>query len=174
LAFVLVLGLVVLRSSTASFTTATANAGNTWSARSIILADDDAGEALFNVVEMWPGDAHATCITVRYRGGRDGAVALFAKISGGHGLERYLDLVVEQSPLGGGCDAVGGPPLFEGRLSDFAALHGGFDTGAGTWVADGGGDEEIRSYRFAVTLSDDNRAQRLTTIVSFTWQADTI
>jgi hypothetical protein len=174
IALVLVLGTAAVRTTSASFTASTVNEGSTWSARTVVLDDDDGGDALFNLVDMWPGQSHETCLNVLYKGGRDGVIQLFANIDGGTGLEQFLELVVEAARTSGsGCDDFAeAEEVYRGRLSEFADLHDGYRTGVGDWVADGGGEPQQRAYRFTVTLEDDNRAQELTALVNFTWQVD--
>lgn len=97
-------------------------------------------------------------------------------VSGGSGLDAYLDLVVEEgTAVSGGifdnCTGfISGATIYTGgTLADFAVAHTNFGNGAGTWVPSA--NPESRVYRFTVTLQDNNAAQTLGATATFTWEA---
>ena len=93
-------------------------------------------------------------------------------VSGGTGLDAYLDVTVEEGSGGVFGNCTGFTPtstIFTGTLTSFAATHTNFATGAGAWNP--AVNPESRTYRFTVTLQDDNAAQGLNATATFTWEA---
>ncbi|NNF09059.1 MAG: hypothetical protein HKN74_02130 [Acidimicrobiia bacterium] len=165
---------LVIRTSRSAFSDTTDNQTNQFSAGSVTLVDDDSGSALFTVTDMAPTDSVTECITVTYQGSLDTTVVLYGALSGGDGLDDYLDLTVERGSGGsfGDCSGFTSSELvYSGTLDGFTGTHTDFATGAGTWAPTGGAPDDDMTYRFVVTLQDDNAAQGLTTTASFTWEA---
>lgn len=113
---------------------------------------------LFDQDGMYPGLVVDGCIDVRYDGSIPATVRLFARPSGGTGLDEYVDLTLELSTDPAGCDGFADPTtLYSGRLSAFWARHTGYENGLtigadleqGTAVA----------LRASAELVDDNDAQ---------------
>ena len=69
-AALMISGLLVFQSSRAAFTDTTDNTGNSLSAGTVTLVDDDATAVMFNVSNMKPGDSSQNCILVTYQGYR--------------------------------------------------------------------------------------------------------
>jgi hypothetical protein len=173
-ALLLTVVLIAVRSTTAAFTSTTANAANSWSAGTVALTDDDSGTAMFAATAMAPGDAVTRCITVSYSGSVDAAVRLYGSITGGTGLGTYLNLTVERGAGGSFADCTGfvsAESVYTGTLAGFTATHTGFANGAGTWSPVGGAPVDTMTYRFTTTLQDDNAAQGLSATAAFTWEA---
>ena len=170
---VLLTGAFIVTASLAAFSDTTDNSGNTWSAGSVILTDDDSTSVLFNVGNMLPLATATNCIVVTYSGSLVPADVNLYGVSGGSGLDAFLDLTIEEGSGGifGNCSGFSpiGGPIFTGTLTSFAATHTNFSNGAGGW--DPAANPESRTYRFVVTLQDANGAQGLDATATFTWEA---
>jgi hypothetical protein len=166
---------VVWQSSHAAFTAQAANSGNTWSAGTVTLTDNDSSGALFTVSGMKPGDAGSACITVTYGGSLDGTVKLYvapADLTGS--LGQYLNLTIDQgtsSTFGSSCTGFTlGGNVYTGTLAGFAAASTNFSSGAGAWSVTGN-SAAAKGYKFTWTLQDDNNAQAKSAGAKFTWEA---
>jgi hypothetical protein len=129
---------------------------------------------MFAITNMKPGQTETKCITITYQGSLDASVVLYGALTAGDGLDDYLDLTVERGSGGSFTDCTGfssSETVYSGTLDGFAATHANFGTGAGTWAPTGGAPDDDMTYRFVVTLQDDNAAQGLTTTATFTWEA---
>ena len=182
----IVVGLVGTCAATgtfAAFSASTSSAGNSFSAGTVAIADNDAGSALLSLPAAAPGQSTTSCITVTYSGSLDAGVRLYTTLSGG--LAPYLNLVVtrgtDPSPVFSSCSGFnadgtnyigqGAGVIYSGTLAAFPATYaaGLVDplTGAPeTWTAG-----EKHSYRFAVTLAANDAAQGLSQTAAFTWEA---
>jgi hypothetical protein len=177
LALSLLVGAVAVRLSLAAFSDATSSDANTFSTGSVVLSDDDAGSAMFGVSNMRPADTVTQCLVVTYSGSLDANVELYGAVTAGTGLENYLDLTVERGSGGTFADCAGfvsAETVYAGTLAGFVTAHSGYATGAGTWAPTGGAPDDAMTYRFVVTLQDDNNAQALSTTASLTWEAQNV
>ena len=183
---VLVIGVVGLMAglgSYAVFTATTGNTGNAFASGTVAIEDNDSGTAMLALSNAKPGDADTSCIRIRYTGTLDSTVRLYGSVSGS--LASYLTLTVtrgtDSSPSFDSCAnftadgtnyiGAGNGVVYSGALSSFPASYaaGLVDPTSGspeTWSED-----EVHSYRFVVTLQDNNAAQGLTGDASFTWEA---
>ena len=169
---VLLTGAFIVTASIAAFSATTENTGNNWSTGTVVLTDDDGGAGImFEVLDMAPLDVVTNCIVVTYAGTLLPADVVLYGVSGGSGLDAYLDLIVEEGTGGifNNCSGFSGSAIYTGTLADFAVAHTNFGNGAGTWVPSA--NPESRVYRFTVTLQDDNAAQTLGATAAFTWEA---
>ena len=169
---VLLTGAFIVTASIAAFSDTTDNTGNTWSTGTVILEDNDLGAALFTVTGMKPLDVVEKCIVVTYKGTLLPADVLLYGVSGGSGLDAYLDLVIDEGTGAafGNCSGFSFTSnIFTGTLTSFAATHTNFGDGAGIWSPSA--NPESKTYRFTVTLQDDNAAQTLDATAEFTWEA---
>ena len=169
---VLFVSVLIVAGSKAAFSDTTANTGNTWLAGTVILTDDDTGSAKFVVSDMAPLDTVTNCTVATYSGSLLPSNVNLYGVSGGTGLDAYLDLTVEEGSGGVFADCTGFTPtstIFTGTLTSFAATHTNFATGAGAWNP--AANPESRTYRFTVTLQDNNAAQGLNATATFTWEA---
>jgi hypothetical protein len=159
--------------SVAAFSDTTDNAGNTWSAGTVALTDNDFGSAMFTASDMAPGTPVIKCIVVSYSGTLTPSdVNLYGVVSGGNGLDAYLDLTIEEGSGGTFTDCTGfasSSTIFTGTLANFAVTHDNFSNGAGVWNP--AANPELKTYRFTVTLQDNNLAQGLNATATFTWEA---
>jgi len=175
-ATVLLTTALILTASFAAFSDTTDNSGNTWSTGTVVLTDDDLGVAMFTVTNMAPLVPVIECIVVKYEGSLVPADVNLYGVSGGSGLDAYLDVTVEEGTGGlfGNCGGGGGftptSTIFPtGTLTSFAATHTNFTNGVGAWNP--AVNPESRTYRFTVTLQDNNLAQGLDATATFTWEA---
>lgn len=169
---VLLTGAFIVTASIAAFSDTTENTGNAWSTGTVILEDNDLGAAMFTVTGMKPLDVVEKCIVVTYKGTLLPADVVLYGVAGGSGLDAYLDLIVEEGTGAafGDCSGFGAPStIYTGTLADFAVAHTNFGNGAGIWSPSA--NPESKTYRFTVTLQDDNAAQTLDATATFTWEA---
>ena len=169
---VLLTGAFIVTASIAAFSDTTDNTDNTWSTGTVILEDNDLGAAMFTVTGMKPLDVVEKCIVVTYKGTLLPADVLLYGVSGGSGLDAYLDLVIDEGTGAafGNCSGFSFTSnIFTGTLTSFAATHTNFGDGAGIWSPST--NPESKTYRFTVTLQDDNAAQTLDATATFTWEA---
>jgi hypothetical protein len=150
--------------------------GNSVSAASVALSDDDAGGSILTLAAARPGDATSGCVTVTYTGTAPAAVRLYGT-TGGTGLATYLNLVVTRGTISGGGSAgsctgftadAGGGQLYSGTLASFPSSSGSAVTDASSWTSG-----TTHAYRFTLTLPSGTGAgaQGLTASPSFTWMA---
>ncbi|MCH8990177.1 MAG: hypothetical protein IIA44_00265 [Acidobacteria bacterium] len=169
---VLLTGAFIVTASIAAFSDTTDNTDNTWSTGTVILKDNDLGVAMFTVTGMKPLDVVENCIVVTYEGTLLPADVVLYGVSGGSGLDAYLDLVIDEGTGAafGNCSSFSFTSnIFTGTLTSFAATHTNFGDGAGIWSPSA--NPESKTYRFTVTLQDDNAAQTLDATATFTWEA---
>lgn len=172
MAAVLLVGALVVASSMAAFSATTSNAGNSWSAGTVVITDDDTGSAMFIVSNMAPLASVDNCIAVTYSGSLLPSDVNLYGVSGGTGLDTYLDVTVEEGTGGVFDNCSGFTPtstIFSGTLASFAATHTNFTNAAGAWNP--AANPETRVYRFTVSLQDSNLAQGLNATATFTWEA---
>lgn len=169
---------LISRTSEAAFTATTDNTGNTFTAGTVTLTDNDAGAALFTPANLSPGDTQTACIEVTYTGSITtvGAVKLY---SGGYtdatgSLSTYLDVTVEEGTAGSTCAAftTGSTILTATALATFDTnTNAGYASGLGAWTPTS--TNEMRPYRFTVTLdaaTPDTEQGSSTTGVTFVWE----
>lgn len=161
-----------------AFSSTTTNPGNSFAAGSVNIADNDAGTALYNVTNKKPGDTATGCIKVTYTGSLPATVKLYrSAFAGGSGLDTYLDVNVTRgtgtnADCGDFTAAASGSSVYTGTLNAFntsfasgISLSNG--AGAGAW-----GQNDAVTYKFTVSLQDNNSANGLTSGVhSFVWEA---
>ena len=179
---VVALAAVAVPATFSAFSATTTNSGNTITAGSVSIGDNDGASQLFNVSNQKPGDTTTKCIQVTYAGSLASAVRLYGSASGG--LAPYLTLKItrgtETTP-GSSCGTFsadstdyagdGAGVVWTGKLSAYPTS---FATGQSdplaaapeTWTTN-----EAHSFKLAVTVDDDNNAQGQTANASFTWEA---
>ena len=168
---VFVVSAMFVTSARGAFTDPTPNATNNWAAGDVVIIDNDSDSAMFNATNMAPGDTVVKCIVVTYQGSLTPADVSLYGTSGGS-LDAYLDLTIEEGSGGSFTDCTGfvGSTVFPtNTLANFSATHINFGSGITSWspVA----NPESRTYRFTLTLQDNNLAQGLSTTGTFTWEA---
>ena len=180
-----------------AYSSTTSNTNNQFATGSVTLTDNDSDVAMFNMTGGRPGDVVSKCITVNYTGTLTSNVKLYGAVTGGTGLNSYLDLKVTRgsfsgaTPTGMACSDPGTGSTFQ---ADAVTYGGGNGAGAGgvlfnarmnnyptTWAAGildapGGTAEawtnpEPHVYRFDVTVADDQAGANKTHTQTFTWEA---
>lgn len=166
------LGSVTGAATWSALTSETEHGGQTFSAGTVFLSDNDANAALFNLTGQRPGTTTERCLRVTYSGSLGAEVRLFSDSAIG-ALGPYLNLQITPGTQSGGGfgDCTGfspdsGGPLFDGTLAGFRGAHGAWTSGladqgpgsAGTWTAN---DSVV--YRFSVSVKDDDAARNLST-----------
>ena len=122
------------------------------------IIDDAGGVALFSVANMVPGQSVSRCVATANVSNASQDIGLYGTQTGT--LGPYLQLTVQRGsttvPYDRGCAAFQptGPVLYNGALA-------AYPSDAGHAIVDGGpqAPNEIRAYRFTLTLGNDNAAQ---------------
>jgi len=186
LATLFVLGIVGALTGVGSysaFTATTGNTGNSFAAGTVAIEDNDSGTAMLALSNAKPTDSDTSCIKIKYTGSLASSVRLYGSISGS--MTSYMTLTVtrgtDSSPSYDSCtnftaDAtnylgLGNGVIYQGALSSFPANYasGIVDPLSGSpesWTTN-----EEHSYRFVVTLQNNNAAQGTTGSAAFTWEA---
>ena len=191
---------VVWQSTSAAFTASTDNAGNTWQAGSVAIADSDSGTALFNSTNdggLSPGSTRSRCIRVDYTGDLPADIRLYVTTPGLATLDPYLVMSVERganvsatAPFDAGCStgftatatptflfntAQANTPSADKTKTLSALKTAAPDYARGLPVATPLGTTVApgTSLTFRITYSvlDDNDAQTKRSTASFTWEA---
>jgi predicted ribosomally synthesized peptide with SipW-like signal peptide len=161
-----------------AFSSTTSNDNNSFEAGTVYIVDNDGGVAMYQVTNAAPGTSDVSCITVTYLGTLPAAVHLYANgISGA--LAPYVDLTVEEgtdsAPSFDSCaNFTASSTVFSGTLAGFQTAYADWATGLATGGA--WNQNDTHSYRFTVTLQDDNNANGETAPLStgahsFVWEA---
>jgi predicted ribosomally synthesized peptide with SipW-like signal peptide len=174
-----------------AFSSTTSNDSNDFATGSVTLTDNDSGAAMFDISDAVPGNTQSKCIRVSYSGSLGSTVRLYGSVTGGNGLNQYLDLKVTRGTF------PGAPPAnmaCTGFSADSVTYSGGNGAGANgvmfdarmnayptTWasgIVDApGGTAEVWTnptahvYKLDVTVADDNNAAAKTHQQTFTWEA---
>ena len=176
-AFLLV-GVLVVTSSRATFTDTTDDIGNAFTAGDIDLIDDDLGSAMFTITNMEPGDSETDCIVVTYQGSitDPSAVKIY---SGGYtdsgDFGDYLNLTIDEGTGGsfGNCTGfvLGNSIESGGTVADFDTTHTNYASGAGVW--DPSSTPASMTYRVTVELDSATPTAEegeSVTALTFTWE----
>lgn len=183
---VALLGVVAAIGTWSAFSSTTENPGNTFSAGSVSLTDNDAGTAMFTMTNMVPASTESGCIKVSYTGTLTSNVRLYGNTTG-TGLATYLDLKVTRGvytpsdPAFDSCtnfsaDATnyigaGAGVIYNGTLAAYADNFAGGLVDPTSGSPEAWTNPENHVYKFEVTLQDNNSAQGLNATQAFTWEA---
>jgi hypothetical protein len=165
-----------------AFSATTTNAGNTITAGTVSIADNDAGAAMYSISNAKPGESVSKCIKVTYTGSLDADVHIYTTSTIG-ALGQYVELTItpgsQTTPSFPSCTgfvADSGGALYSGTLANFATAKSSYANGVvdypgtGTkWAAN-----ESVVYQVTATLqsSAPEAAQGATTGAhTFTWEA---
>lgn len=166
-----------------AFSATTTNAGNTITAGTVTIGDNDAGAAMYSLTNAKPGESVTKCIKVTYTGGLDADVHIYTTSTIGS-LGQYVDLTItpgaQPSPTFPSCSgfvADSGGALYTGTLAAFGTAKNSYANGvvdnpgtaATKWVTN-----DAVVYQITATLqsSAPEAAQGLTTGAhTFTWEA---
>jgi hypothetical protein len=164
----------------AALSGSTANTGNSFSAGTVALTDNDGGSTpMFTFTNQRPGVVDNSCIRVNYAGSLSATVKLYASVAGS--LAPYVNITVtrgtDASPAFDSCtsfaadtinyNGLGNGVLYSGPLSSFPTSYStALADPAASWTS-----STTASYRFSVQIADDNAAQGLSTTAMFSWEA---
>jgi hypothetical protein len=81
-----------------AFSTVKANSGNSFAAGTVLLSDNDSGNAMMSLVSGKPFDSVSACVVVTYTGTLPGTVRLYGSTTG-TGLAQYLNLTVTRGTM---------------------------------------------------------------------------
>lgn len=186
------IGLVAGLGTWSAFTSTTSNSGNSFSAGTVTLTDNDGGStALLTLTAAKPADSDEGCITVTYSGTLPSTVKLYGSSSftSASSLAPYLNLTITRgsfasapafdSCTGFSADATnyvgaGNGVVYSGTLAAFNTSHSSFTNGLTDPTS---GSPEVWSnpeshvYKISVSVADNNSAQGLNVTEAFTWEA---
>jgi hypothetical protein len=164
----------------AALSGSTDNTGNTFSAGTVTMTDNDSTAALFTFTNQKPGVVDNRCIKVNYTGSVSAAaVKLYGSVSGT--MAPYLQLTVtrgtDATPAFSSCSAftadatnyngLGAGVLYSGTLSSFPTTYAaGLTDPLTPWT-----NVSSASYKFTVEVTDTNAVQGLSSGATFTWEA---
>lgn len=166
-----------------AFSSSATNPGDSFSAGTVTISDNDASGTLLSLSGAVPGDSDSGCIRVLYSGSLSSTVRLYGSSSGP--LAPYLTLTVtrgaDPAPSFPSCSGftadatnyigAGAGVIYSGPLTSFpgSAATGIQDPVAAspeTWTT-----SETHVYRFSVTLINDPAARNKSGSATFTWQS---
>ncbi|HEX5592108.1 MAG TPA: TasA family protein [Solirubrobacterales bacterium] len=165
-----------------AFSSTTTNAGNTITAGTVALADNDAGAAMYSLTAAKPGESVSKCIKVTYTGSLDADVRIYTTSTIGS-LGQYVDLTItpgtQTTPSFPSCTgfvADSGGALYTGTLQNFGTTKNSYANGVVDFPGSGTkwATNESVIYQVTATLqsSAPDAAQGLTTgSHTFTWEA---
>jgi hypothetical protein len=167
-----------------AFSSQTSNPGNSFSAGTVNISDNDGNVAAYNVSGGKPGSTQSECIRVVYTGSLDSDVHLYTPESIGS-LGPYVNLTITPGTQGTpnvnctGFTPDAGGAVFNGTLSAWASAHSSYATGlnvvpsasATKWATN-----DAVVYKIQATLADDNNANGVSSSLStgthsFVWEA---
>lgn len=176
------LGAVAGAATYAAFSSVSTNPGNSFSAGTVAIGDNDGGAAMLSLSSATPGSSDTSCIKVTYTGTLSSTVRLFGTVTGS--LAPYLTLTVTRGTSSSGFDScagftadatnyvgAGAGVVYSGLLSAFPSSYaaGIVDPTSGTpesWTT-----SESHDYKLVISLNNDNAAQGLSSTAAFTWEA---
>lgn len=161
----------IMQYSKAAFTATTSNSSSNWATGSVVLSDDDSGTAMFSSSNMTAGQSVVKCIAVTYSGTLTSGVSVKLYGTSSGALASYLNLTVEQGTGGGfgRCTGFSGSQIYSGTASGFSSTYTGF--GAGLTGFSPSANPETHTYRFTITVQNDNNAQNKTATADYSWEA---
>ncbi|BDI22860.1 CalY family protein [Herbiconiux sp. L3-i23] len=181
-AALLLSGATIAQASYSAFSATTSNTGNSWTAGTVALADDDSSTALFttaNASNLKPGSTGVKCIAVSSSGTLPAAVKLYGtNAATTNALSSSINLSIVQGTGGGFGSCSGfaplasGSSLFSGTLANFATTYTGYSNGLGNWAPTGAATE-TRTYQITYTVdaAAPNTTQGGTAALGFTWES---
>lgn len=165
---------LLVQGSTAAFTASTDSQGNVVESGTVVLTNDGASTAMFNVGNLNGGQTLTRCINVDYDGSLTSDIRLHGATSGD--LAAGLATTIEVGSGAAGGDAfsctgftAAGAALFTGSLADFGTSHGSYANGVGGFANASEGSS--KSYKITMTVSNLAQYQGKSAGVDFTWEA---
>lgn len=159
------------------FSSKGANAGNSVSAGTVTLGDDDGGTALFTLTGGRPGGSASGCVRVTSSGSLPTGVRVYGSSSGA--LAAYATLTItrgtqassSRSCSGFSADATdytgaGAGVIYQGALSALpASSAAGLADPTAAWSTG-----EVHAYRVTITLGTSSAAEATSGSATVTWQ----
>jgi hypothetical protein len=157
-----VLGTVAGVAAFSAFSSSATTSGAAFSAGTVQLGANDAGNTLYSVANTKPGDTVTACIKVTYSGTLAADVRLYTPDTIG-ALGPYLNLTITPGtqasstyPSCTGFTPFGSGAIYSGTLAGFATAHNSWANGLGDYPVSATkwstGDSIV--YQFTVTLQD--------------------
>jgi hypothetical protein len=165
--------------SYSAFVAKTSNTGNTFTAGSVNLADDDTGSALFTATNLKPGSTGNRCDTVTSSGTLPSLVKLYATSPATTlSLSSNITWTITQGTGGSYSSCSGftalssGSNVYSGTLAGFTGSATTYATGVGSWSPSGTATE-TRTFQFSyvVSATTPDSAQGGTASLGLTWEA---
>jgi hypothetical protein len=166
-----------------AFATRVQNTANRITAGTVVLSENDGGQAMLSLANAALGASDTSCIRTSYGGTLPSSVRHYATVTGA--LAPDLTLRVTRGSGAGTFDSctgfsadaanyigAGAGVIYDGKLSGYptstaAAIVDPSDTGGPeTWSAG-----ETHDYKFQITLDNDPAASGLAATATFTWEA---
>src|SRR5262245_1690768 len=167
-----------------AFSSTTSNANNSFASGTVVIDDNDANSALYNVSNAKPGTSASGCIKVTYTGSLASDVHIYTTSTVGS-LGQYVDLTITPGSQSGspafpscsGFTADPGGAIYSGTLQNFANTKNTYANGLldypGTSATSWATNDSV-VYQFTTTLQSGapDSAQGLSTgSHAFTWEA---
>jgi hypothetical protein len=176
------LGAVAGIGTFSAFSATTVNAGNTFDAGTVVINDNDANSAMYNITAAKPNDVVVRCIRVTYAGSLPSTVHLYTNTPV-NAFGQYVTLSIDKGTMPGAttfpnCTGFTSESnIFSGTLSSFAASRTNYATGA--VAAPGAATQWVQNdsvvYQFTLTMQDNTLATGGTSGThSFTWEAQNV
>jgi hypothetical protein len=171
-------GLVAGAGTFAALSSTSGNSGNGFAAGTVVIADNDAGSAMWSVSNRVPGDTVTTCIRVTYSGSLDADVRLYSPTAVGT-VDQYLNLTVDKGTMPGtttfpNCTSFSsGSTIYSGTVQGFKNANNTYANGLSAYpgAQTKWNTNDTLVYRFTVTLQNTFGAQGLTSTTALTWEA---
>ncbi len=164
----MMLTILIVTHSEAAFSDTTVNTANSFSTGSVVITDDDLGNALFTAASVSPGVPVVSCIEVSYEGSLVPAdVRLYGSSSGV--LAPYLDTTIEVGTGGSFGSCAGFVPSSTIYNNTLDNLPIGWGTGVPMFTATT--NPESRTLRFSVDVQNLPAAQSQSASADFTFEA---
>ncbi len=160
-----VVGSVAAFGTFSAFSSSTENPGNNFDAGTVFISDNDAGSALYNVVNRKPGDFIEKCIKVTYSGSLASDVKLYLPDAINAQVGDYTNLTITSGTgTAAACtdfaaDATNSN-VFNGTLEGFSTAHSSYANGLADFpLAKTKWDtNDAVTYKYRVELQDNNAA----------------
>lgn len=167
-------GVLLVQGSEAAFTASTVNGNSVVESGTVVLANDAASTAMFNVGNLNGGQTVTRCINVTYSGSLTADVKLFGVTSGALAPGLTTTVEIGSGAAGGtsfGCTGFtpAGAASFTGTLTAFGVNHNSYANGIGGFANATGGT--TKSYKVTMVVSNDAAYQGKSAAVDFTWEA---
>ena len=175
-----VLGTIAAVATFAAFTGTASNPGNTFSAGTVVIGDNDADTALYNATNQKPGTSTVRCIKLTYTGSLAADVKLYTPATLGAGAQ-YIDVTLQKGtvatpePAYPNCGTFTSQgTIYSGTLQGLATAHNDWTSGATVYPGSqtSWATNDALVFRFTLSVQDANAAQGAASGThGFTWEA---